>query len=498
VSPVLLQAALPPLTAACAVWSALRGGPARTPPALAVCLGVPLALGVAGMGELVSLLLGGGTSTSVMVHLGLLACAAALAWRRRAMAPAPSRLRAVSGSWLGPATGLAFGAAALAAGLAAIAVLRALPHGVWDVWAVWNNRARFLYRGGAEWTGIFHGEVQHPDYPLLLALLNSALWRVVGTDSTVVPRTLAFTYTALSVAMVVAVTRYLHGHTQGWLAGLAVLALPHFVAQGAQQGADVPLGFFALAALACVALAEAEHGERDGPLVLAGVFSGLAAWTKNEGLLFALALIVALGLVRGARRAHPWPALRALLRGFTPLALLLWAIRLMFVRTPAGVVEPDATLLLLGKRLFEADRHAVILAGSWRFLSGEWPPAQAQPPLLVLALLAAYVVAAGLRQRGGVGGAPAVLLATLVLVAAGYYAVYLVTRYDLHWFVTSSVDRLFVQFWPSLVLAVFLWALSPEEVGLAPRPPANEPAPGAPEARLKDASGGPSLAQVSP
>jgi hypothetical protein len=479
---VLLGSALHVLTAGCVVWTVLRRG--RSPeasPALVACLALVLALGVAAMGELLSLLLGGGAATSAVVSIALLGASAALAWRRGLQArrkaaemeppPAPA-------SALTPALGLLFGAAVLATALAAIVILRMLPHGVWDVWAVWNNRARFLYRGGAEWTVIFHPGLQHPDYPLLLALLTSAGWRLAGSDTTVVPRLLAFAFTFLSVGVVVTAIRQLRGRTQGWLAGLAALALPHFVGQGAQQGADVPFGCFVVAALACVALAEADRAGREAALALAGVFAGLAVWTKNEGLLFALSLTLAV-FALGWWRRSPWAMVRGLCRGLAPFAVLLWAVRLMFVRTPAGVVESDASWLGLLQRLADPARHGVILAGLSRFLRGEWPPAESHPPLLAVALLAAYLLAAGTRGRGAGRGGSAVLFTTLGLVGVGYYLVYLVTRYDIRWFVTNSVDRLFVQYWPALVLSVFAWARTPEEVGAAAERPAGGRAPAA-------------------
>ena len=42
------------------------------------------------------------------------------------------------------------------------------------------------------------------------------------------------------------------------------------------------------------------------------------------------------------------------------------------------------------------------------------------------------------------------------MVAAGFYLVYLVNPYPLEYMLNYSVGRLFVQYWPSLVLAAFI------------------------------------------
>ena len=52
------------------------------------------------------------------------------------------------------------------AGLAGQAL--ASPDGGWDARAIWNLRARFLFRSGDEWRGAFDAAFEHTDYPLLV------------------------------------------------------------------------------------------------------------------------------------------------------------------------------------------------------------------------------------------------------------------------------------------------------------------------------------------
>jgi len=52
----------------------------------------------------------------------------------------------------------------------------------------------------------------------------------------------------------------------------------------------------------------------------------------------------------------------------------------------------------------------------------------------------------------------------LVLMLSGYFVVYLTTPYDLAWHVSSSINRLFLQLWPSAIFAAFLGARTPEQV----------------------------------
>ena len=75
------------------------------------------------------------------------------------------------------------------------------------------------------------------------------------------------------------------------------------------------------------------------------------------------------------------------------------------------------------------------------------------------------LVAAWMAVR--VGGAVRATACILGLMLASYYVVYVTTPFDIAWHVTTSVDRLLVQLWPGLVLAVFL-GLDPAQ-SLKPR-----------------------------
>jgi hypothetical protein len=57
----------------------------------------------------------------------------------------------------------------------------------------------------------------------------------------------------------------------------------------------------------------------------------------------------------------------------------------------------------------------------------------------------------------------------LALTLAGYFGVYLITPYDLRWHLRFSLDRLFLQLWPSALLVFFMAVRTPEQ-WIAKRP----------------------------
>ena len=44
----------------------------------------------------------------------------------------------------------------------------------------------------------------------------------------------------------------------------------------------------------------------------------------------------------------------------------------------------------------------------------------------------------------------------LSLTLAGYFAIYLITPYDLYWHLRFSLSRLFLQLWPSVIFLFFI------------------------------------------
>jgi hypothetical protein len=114
------------------------------------------------------------------------------------------------------------------------------------------------------------------------------------------------------------------------------LASTPFHRTGASQYADIPLSFFFLATVALVHFyrqrsVQIPDGRPICLLVLAGVAAGFAAWTKNEGLLFLVALLVSqIASTAGSRptasgefRLNSVREFGVLLLGVAPFLLLI-------------------------------------------------------------------------------------------------------------------------------------------------------------------------------
>ena len=248
----------------------------------------------------------------------------------------------------------------------------------------------------------------------------------------------------------------------GLLAGMVLLGTVRLLRWGALQYADVPLAFFFLATVWLLSCHDERRTARaglasTGILALAGLMLGLAAWTKNEGLLFSAAVLVVRGTLLTAQLGWRQSLRESLLvlAGAVPLLLVV----LLFKSQARATNDLVAGLGLTATtgRLLDPARHLTICRA---FIGGGFQVAHifaAIIPLCVLLLGRRNPTTADRLSFGFVVG-------VLGLMLGAYFTAYLTTPYELNWHLSTSVDRLLVQLWPLSVLAIFRQLRAPEDV----------------------------------
>ncbi len=289
------------------------------------------------------------------------------------------------------------------------------PFGLNDYTAIWGLKARALHRSGSL-ASLFRvdpdGAFSHPEYPPLWPLLLN-----VATRARLPYDDLAATplWPLLALAASLLAVRAARSIRVAWpfalLAGAAVSLLPYW--RRYPGYAEGLLLVFVLAAAGDVERA----GEDAGAAMRLSIFLTLAAWTKPEGLVAALAAAVVLALARRFRAA--------LLVGLSAIlfAALPWAL---VVRRLAPRPLPTAFAL----SAFSLEKALSALSA----LVSEAAPAAG------LALAGAGVLALApqtFRRRRG-------LLAWAALTSAVLLGSFAFSRFDPAWHVRWSWDRILV------------------------------------------------------
>lgn len=463
----LLAAWFPPVIVAwLAVSIATRSIPASPSASiLRIALTVPLALGLGSITCYAWLILSRnnprGFAFAESITLVILALALAVALQKtksraeRVPAPTPAR----PNPWLVAAVA----ALALFAAVALASESRAAPHGNWDASSIWNLRARFLYRAGPNWPLAFSPQISwsHPDYPLLLPAAVARSWRYLGNESQLAPAAISIAFTIFLIAMLAAAVSVLRGPALGLIAALAMLATDPLIRLGADQYADIPLATMMLATTLCLCIALRSAQCAVGPCLLAGLFTGLACWTKNEGLPFAT-ILMAILIFRAAKTAQRRP-IAAFVAGLLPIALVVAHFKLKLA--PSNDLIAASTPGELLHRLLDWRRHATAAPRfAWAVLSfGKGIP-------VALAAAAFFIGRRPRHQRNG-AWFPATLA---VAMTTTYYLIYVATPHDIAWHVNRSATRLLLQIYPLALLAGFMIIASPDEQS-APATPSLSP-----------------------
>jgi hypothetical protein len=332
--------------------------------------------------------------------------------------------------------------------------------GDWDAWMMFNRAARFVYRDPANWLESFSPRMDpifHADYPLLLAMNIACGWDTLGVETAHVPMVESGLFAVALLGLAVSGLASIKSLGQASLGLILLWGTPIVVNEGARELADIPLAFFMLATAILIYLFIVHQDS--GLLILAGLTAGLAAWTKNEGSLFAAA--AGLGLALAFARERPWRVLGWYLAGLAvPLIIVLYFK--LILAPPSDVL--GNSLARSVQQSLDGSRHLQILGFFWRqfLLFGRRRLVTITigffPLLLGYLLLFGTVIGSDRRK------AYIAWVTMLMIQAVGYYTIYLITPYDLTWHLSHSASRIVIQMVPLITFGVLAASRTPESL----------------------------------
>lgn len=355
-------------------------------------------------------------------------------------------------------TALLFGVAALLVGAITLYFLvmaaRTVPHGDYDAQAIWNLRARFIYRLDDAWKDSFSPLINrnfHMDYPLLIPLSVVGGWNTLGVEVPRVPSLIAMLFLLGMAGILYFSISYLRSSSQAAIAVILLLATPRLLVISTFQTAEVPLMYFFLASASLLALAGRENNQ--GLFFLAGMMAGLAAWTKNEGLPFLLLMPICTMLVFGIQQARI--RILSLLGGMAFPMLIVGLFKTLI--SANNDLFTDNGLSSIIAKLFTPTRYVQIAGNliSELVQLGGWP-------VSILIVLVAYGWIIGKTRASSVAERAFWILPVLQFIV--YMLIYLITPHDLQWHLKYSTERLLLHLFPLALSAFFLYVKTPESV----------------------------------
>lgn len=297
--------------------------------------------------------------------------------------------------------------------------------GEWDAWAIWNLHAKFFFYEDA-WKNLFSNKISwtHPDYPLMLPSLIAVFWKAMGDIHPMVPAVIA--YVTLVSVLCLLYASFKEGRFKiVGLAGILFLTLDlKFTSLAIMQYADTLVSLFILTT---IVLLSKKEGKPDAYFSLVGLFAALPIWVKNEGNVFFI-LTCVLIICQHYRQLH-----KVLYYAIGVLPILALYVYFKIAYAPAndlvGALDNHTV-----QKLLSFDRYKTIINYFLDTLYYQFP--------LLLVLPFVILVACPRKLASGI-----VLVVSGTLAA--YLCVYVVTPHDLTWHLSTSLNRLIQQVYPS-------------------------------------------------
>ena len=325
-----------------------------------------------------------------------------------------------------------------------IAQVERVPNGGMDGWAIWNSHAKYMAAGGKTWMLDIQNTF-HPDYPLLLPGVLVHVWRYIGNNSPDAAGYVGILFEFAAIAVLAATLIKLRGTVIGLLMAFVLIGSPAYVLHATSEYADVPLSAYLVSTIALICLYESDESRPFGLVALAGFMAGCTAWTKNEGMPFALTTAAVLCLPVFRPRSAAWRRIA----GFTAgLALPLAAIAYfkLKVAPPNDLFDNRNWADILAK-ISDSSRYLIILRSyirtGWTF--GGWV---FNPFLPIFAFLGLFGIDRNvLRSFGWRAG-----VVIISILMASYFAIYVITPLEVNDHLASSLNRLMMHVWPGCLL----------------------------------------------
>jgi hypothetical protein len=325
---------------------------------------------------------------------------------------------------------------------------------------IWNEHARFLYRGATHWANGFSSLLfwTKPDYPLLLPIFIAQIWSLLKSDTSAVSSTVAFVFTLCGAGVLYFGLRLTSNRASANVALLTLLVSPYFCRLAYSQLADVPIAFYFLSATVFLTIAD-KTNKKAFMFFLVGCNLSAAIWTKNDGAIYSIALGLSRVLILLMSR-KPGQILRegfAAACGAIPiiLATSLWKIHY----APSNERLAGQNLSTVVSNLSTFSRHVEVLKSF--FLEAIYFAGWTLPMTPLFIIYKLCMVRPLTKQERLSDNTIGV---ALIITVLAYYVIFMLTQTQLDFDLATTLPRLLMQIYPTFLYWLFFSSIDLENI----------------------------------
>lgn len=308
----------------------------------------------------------------------------------------------------------------------------------WDAWAIWGVKAKLLLLGKGPIADITY--VGHADYPLLWPFIWAySAWCGGGWEESWSRGWGSVFYLFVLWEIAIIVYRKTKDIRMAFFSMALFATIPMVPVVVSWSYAEAPFWLFTITCMGCLfSWSDADEAESLGNIIVAALLAAGAAYTKNEGILFALIALTWL-IVNSGRNRPSSVFLYALIFVVSYLPWVVWVKVVMQLGSHAteGLSLSGIDINRVWQRVPKAFECIITM---WSDIK-QWGSSF-------------YLAAAGLFFVIICGPRRANLLIPLLMLA-GYFVVIVFHQADIYWQVGTSWNRLTLQVMPLFLVAVF-------------------------------------------
>ncbi|MBN1527204.1 MAG: glycosyltransferase family 39 protein [Candidatus Omnitrophica bacterium] len=327
----------------------------------------------------------------------------------------------------------------------------------YDAIAIYAIKAKILYFARAFPADFFTSTIQlfpHPDYPLNIPLAETFFYNMMGAWNDQLVKLIFPLYFVALIVMCYSSIRRFASRTHALLFTFFLSSIPQLTAYATNGYLDLPLAFYYFTSAVCLFRWLEDRGQTQ-LLLVSAVMAGLAGWTKNEGMMFCVVNIAVLAVyslqVKGYRLQGMKQA--AIYTGITVVILAPW----LFIKKAAGIENSEIILANLNpanlfrqlwkiKPILYEFQKQFFGPKKWNIF---WP-------------LALFILAAGYKVA--FKGVRKYIALSLALTICGYVTFYMISKVDVHFFLSTTWSRFLLHFLPVVVYWIALVAKDEVEI----------------------------------
>jgi len=316
----------------------------------------------------------------------------------------------------------------------------------YDAIAIYAIKSKIFYLAKVIPADFFSGIARafpHPDYPLNIPLAEVFVYLSLGNLNDQLVKIIFPLYFVGILCVLYFAMRRFAGRTYALAFTFILASIPQFNAYAANAYLELPLAFYCLLS-ALFLFGYLENMKDTRALVMSAAMAALAAWTKNEGLMYCVINTFLVFFFTVAKRKDL--TIKDIYRPFLYLAVILIVLSpWMFIKARYHISSDEINLanlnpayLLkqvpkLGSIFYEFQKQ-FFGPKKWNIL---WPA------VLFILIVNWKKVSSGVQKYAGI---------SILLAISGYILFYMISYVDVAFFASKTWARFLLHFLPVVIL----------------------------------------------